>query len=475
MAADHAEDHSLSEDGLIASSVDGRSFSFQGVSRERLETGSLVSIEVPDRLPMMGQIHQLRMGKNGVMSGSGRILGSFSSKGMAAPGPVLGFREAEVAAADRGLVELLHSSSGALLEVGTFTNTDHFDARLIPKKFNRHTFWCGQSGSGKTYALGVVLEEILLRTGLPMVILDPNADFVRLGELTDEATTGAAALLGSRDIRVLRPNVESADPLRARFSTMSTGSQAAVLRLDPLIDRAEYNDFIHIGTLIGGAEPESIIDQLRGANTPGSVALASRIENLRLADWRVWARQNPAASEILADRPDATVLDLGGFDFPEESLVVVLSVLDSLWNARDARQPLLIVIDEAHNLCSSEPGSPLHRAVRERIVQIAAEGRKFGLWLLLSTQRPSKLDPDIISQCDNLALMKMSSPSDLDGLASTFGFVPQTFLEQSPFFRQGEALFAGGFVPAPGLITVRTRMTREGGSDVGVPMRKSPG
>ena len=73
----------------------------------------------------------------------------------------------------------------------------------------------------------------------------------------------------------------------------------------------------------------------------------------------------------------------------------------------------MLVIDEAHNLCSPELDSPLAVAVRERIIQIAAEGRKFGLWLLLSTQRPSKVHPGIISQCDNLALMRMSSPLDL--------------------------------------------------------------
>ena len=47
--------------------------------------------------------------------------------------------------------------------------------------FNRHTFLCGQSGSGKTYSLGVVLEQLLTETDLRLVILDPNSDFVRLG------------------------------------------------------------------------------------------------------------------------------------------------------------------------------------------------------------------------------------------------------------------------------------------------------
>ena len=49
--------------------------------------------------------------------------------------------------------------------------------------FNRHTFLCGQSGSGKTYSLGVILERLLIETDLRMVVLDPNSDFVRLGDV----------------------------------------------------------------------------------------------------------------------------------------------------------------------------------------------------------------------------------------------------------------------------------------------------
>jgi len=151
--------------------------------------------------------------------------------------------------------------------------------------------------------------------------------------------------------------------------------------------------------------------------------------------------------------------------------VAALAVLDRLWAERERRRPVLIVIDEAHNFAGPDAESPLARAVRDRIVQIAAEGRKFGLWLLLSTQRPSKVHPGILSQCDNLALMKMSSPVDLAELASVFGFAPAALLERSPLFRQGEALFAGGFVPAPTIARMRERLTEEGGADVPVPLR----
>ena len=65
--------------------------------------------------------------------------------------------------------------------------------------FGRHTFLCGQSGSGKTYSLGVVLEQLLLETGLQIVVLDPNSDFARLGELRPDADGADAARYAERD------------------------------------------------------------------------------------------------------------------------------------------------------------------------------------------------------------------------------------------------------------------------------------
>jgi DNA helicase HerA-like ATPase len=336
---------------------------------------------------------------------------------------------------------------------------------------NRHTFWCGQSGSGKTYALGVVLEELLLRTSLPLVIIDPNADFVRLGEVREGVDADVATALSSRDIRVLRPAHVGGEALRARFSTMLPQSKAAIMRLDPIADREEFNAFLHLGDSNETLDARTLMTRLRESGDPGMLAIAQRIENLELLQWQIWAGENPAASEIIAERPDATVLDIGGFAHPEESLSVVLSVLDDLWTRREERRPVLLVIDEAHNVCSPELRGTLATAVRERIIQIAAEGRKYGLWLLLSTQRPSKVHPGVISQCDNLGLMKMSSPADLAELGSVFGFIPPELMAQAATFTQGQALLAGGFAPSDGVVRMRERYTHEGGADVRVPVR----
>ncbi len=454
----------------IAVSIDGRLFRFEGSSGAAFVPGGFVTITEPDGRVQIGQVDALEYESGGELAGAGTLLAAITSEGVLDRRATAAFMSAELAPADAGTIGMVHTEAGAALAVGSLQSAVDIPARLVPNRFNRHTFWCGQSGSGKTYALGVVLEQLLVHAALPMVIFDPNADFVRMRELTSAGTPEERSALQERDIRVLRPG-RNADSLYARFTSLSMRAKAAILRLDPVADRVEYNALLRLEDTVGSGDADAIIPRLRASGDESAHALAIRVENLRLVDWEVWAQEHRAVTEVLDERPDATVLDLGGFAYADEQLVVAMSVLDDLWAKREERRPILIVIDEAHNLCSPDNDGPLHRAVRERIIQIAAEGRKFGLWLLLSTQRPSKIHPSIISQCDNLALMKMSSPTDLDELATIFGYAPPALLARAPRFRQGEVLFAGGFVPAPILASMRTRLTVEGGVDVRVPLR----
>src|SRR4029453_556845 len=164
------------------------------------------------------------------------------------------FETGTVEEVDTATIEVLHTTTGALLEVGSNLTDPGGPAKLLPRRFNRHTFWCGQSGSGKTYALGVVLEQLVAHTALPVVIFDPNSDFVRLGELNPDAGGPTAEALAQRDIRVLRARGEDDAALRARFIDMKLPSKAAVLRLDPVADRAEYNSLVRLQDVLAAGE-----------------------------------------------------------------------------------------------------------------------------------------------------------------------------------------------------------------------------
>ncbi len=443
------------------SSPDGRSFQVKAATAAGLRIGDYISYRDDDGRDQLGFVEQIRPGDEFEL-GTGSIL---TSTRQAQPKSV---RHAHGRRCPSARVAEFLAGRPAEAELGRLVADHEVGVGLIASKMNRHTFWCGQSGSGKTYALGVALEQVIMNTGLPVVIFDPNSDFVRLAEVRDDAPEAARTWLAESDIQVLRPG-EGPGSLRVLFRGLSAHAQAAILQLDPIIDRHEYNALLRLSDKLS-EDPGRISELLRSSGSDGT-QLAQRLENLEILRWRTWAIDRTPVTEIIAQRPAATVLDLGGFDRVEEQLTVALAVLDDLWAHREERRPVLLVIDEAHNLCAPEMDSLLGRAVRDRIIQIAAEGRKFGLWLLVSTQRPSKVHPGIVSQCDNLTLMRMNSPADLEELASIFGFVPLGMLEQSARFRQGEALLAGGFVAAPSIVQIGDRITFEGGIDVPVPAK----
>ena len=359
------------------------------------------------------------------------------------------------------------------LVIGSGVDAPDENVTLAASKFNRHTFWCGQSGSGKTYALGVLLEQLLLHTELPLLVLDPNADFVHLNAPRPDADATEGSGISGTEMRILHSGPGEGNRVRARFTDLSVAAKAAVLQLDPVLDAEEFNVLVHVESGVDARtfDGTNYIDSLRASGDPGQAKLATRIENLRVLDWDLWSRGGEAVTDVVDARPRATVMELGGFNDPAEPKVAALAVLERLWAKRAERRPVLIVIDEAHNLCSPDPTTPVERALTEQLIQIAAEGRKFGLWLFLSTQRPGKIHPHVLSQCDNLGLMRINSPRDLEELAGVFGFAPEELIMRSKDFVQGQGLFAGGFVEKATLAQMRNRVTFEGGSDVKVPLR----
>jgi DNA helicase HerA-like ATPase len=160
------------------------------------------------------------------------------------------------------------------------------------------------------------------------------------------------------------------------------------------------------------------------------------------------------------------VFDLGSLARPDERATVALALLGSRWGQRAAREPVLIAIDEAHNILPSTTDDPLLQAITELGIVIAGEGRKFGLHLFVATQRPSKVHPNVVSQCDNLILMRMNGTRDIDDLVSLFSHVPEPMVRQASTFGLGQALFAGPISPVPMLAQVGSRLSAEGGGDL---------
>ncbi|WP_371037250.1 ATP-binding protein [Rhodosalinus sp. FB01] len=469
----------------LACSIDGHWFQFTAGVGAGLDVGGYVRLDVDGDASYLGQIIDIAAGQPGPeiteIRGQGAIRAVTAGNGIIG-GAAAAFGSARLAAAESEIVQAHLDSlraGKAGLQIGTMRRVaGGLPATLQAAGFGRHTLVCGQSGSGKTYSLGAILERLLLETDLRIAVLDPNSDYVGLGRFRKPGQAGAdsaahaaiaeryQAAVSGLGIHGARPGQK---PLRSRFGRLPIAQQALVLNLDPIRDASEYNVFRRIVREIGTTEYTLGDVRQRAASMfdDGSRHLAIRIENLDVEDLVIWAPTGePAMADLVPEDWRALVFDLGSLPSSGERSMMGASIVAHFWSNRHDRRPTLLVIDEAHNVCPQSPADRFQAMASEDLAAIAAEGRKFGLYLLLVTQRPQKLHVNVLSQCENLVLMRMNSASDIDHLATVFSHVPAPLIRQAASFELGQGLAAGRISGDPLLFQTGSRYSVEGGGDI---------
>jgi uncharacterized protein len=158
----------------------------------------------------------------------------------------------------------------------------------------------------------------------------------------------------------------------------------------------------------------------------------------------------------LGNKLPITILDLSGI--PSEIMSSISGTLlkiiyDGLfWGVNTKvggkQQPLLIVLEEAHSYLKAGENSISSRTVQ----MIAKEGRKYGVGLLLVTQRPSELDETVLSQCGTMIALRMNNSKDRGHIKSAVQDELQSMVDLLPSLRTGEAIISGEAVKIPSRI-----------------------
>jgi hypothetical protein len=157
--------------------------------------------------------------------------------------------------------------------------------------------------------------------------------------------------------------------------------------------------------------------------------------------------------EWLGSEKPITILDLSGI--PSDIMTSISGTLlkiiyDALFWGQNLpnggkEQPLLIVLEEAHNYLRAGENSISSRAVQS----IAKEGRKYGVGLALVTQRPSELDETVLSQCGTIIALRMNNSKDRAHIRSAIQDELQTMVDLLPSLRTGEGIISGEGVKIP--------------------------
>jgi DNA helicase HerA-like ATPase len=173
--------------------------------------------------------------------------------------------------------------------------------------------------------------------------------------------------------------------------------------------------------------------------------------------------------EWLGGVKTVTILDLSGI--PSEIMTsisgtVLKIIYDALFWGQNLKnggkkQPLLIVLEEAHNYLKSGDDSISSKAVQS----ISKEGRKYGVGLLLVTQRPSELDETVLSQCGTIIALRMNNSKDRSHIRSAIQDELQTMVDLLPSLRAGEGVISGEAVKIPSRVQFYKLPNAEKGSD----------
>jgi hypothetical protein len=180
------------------------------------------------------------------------------------------------------------------------------------------------------------------------------------------------------------------------------------------------------------------------------------------------------SSWVGRDKP-LTILDVS--ELPSEVAADVIGLLvrvvyDTLFWAGSQpvsgkAQPLLIVVDEAHRFLPEGGESACHRI----LTRVAKEGRKYGVGVMVVTQRPSDVDTTILSQCGTMIALRTTNAGDRSKVASAFPDDLGGLVDLLPSLRTGEGLFVGEAMFVPSRVRVRLTQSTDGGGDPGATSR----
>lgn len=373
------------------------------------------------------------------------------------------------------------------------------------KFFNKHIAIIGSTGSGKSHTVAKIIQsaingksgEFAGLNNSHVVIFDihseyytafPHANYISIDNLILPYW-----LLNSEELQELFIETEANDHnQRSLFKDAVVESKKNHYEGDKIIKERIHFDspyFFDIDEVLTKAKNENTRMISNGTDAKGNpktrqgplhgqlTNFINRME-VKLHDKRLEFLLGDKAKAISFQdtlkqflgygdsKSNVTIIDLSGIPFEVLSISVSLisrilfeygyyykKVLESKEVQYNNDIPLLLVYEEAHKYV---PNSDMvkYRASRDSIERIAKEGRKYGVSLLLASQRPSEISDTIFAQCSNYVAMRLTNPNDQ---ACVKKLLPDTLgdlINKLPSLKAGEGLLIGDAVVLPSVVKI---------------------
>ena len=198
-----------------------------------------------------------------------------------------------------------------------------------------------------------------------------------------------------------------------------------------------------------------------GTNFEFVSPLLARMENRKNDFKKIFKNSTTESYNDLFSENNIVVMQLANVNKDTREIIPSLfskKLYDSQKEEKDdteIKSILNIVIDEAHNLLSKDEENPgLHSNTLKVFEELIKEGRKFGVYLLISSQRPSDISNTITSQLHNYFIHKLVNPNDIEKIRKTVSFMSDITLNMLTMLGQGECIVSGVSLYMPQYVCV---------------------
>jgi DNA helicase HerA-like ATPase len=380
-----------------------------------------------------------------------------------------------------------------------------------------HVAVLAMTGAGKSYTVGRIIERLVAINNATVVVFDPHGEYgkalsggkLRFGDVAGVEDPRDASSLpkiqemikrltaAGAGVRVYTPqdpsfrhkyageNTELAlqfdqfemDDLTEILPGLSEPQQRVLdvaIRYWRQVEK-QPRDINRLRDLLGdGLEELKTWDQLSEAEASALSGRSAAVASMKLRRLLMEAKAFynvalPGPTDVsrlvgrVGDRKGRMIIvDLQGLsDTAKQVITALLSseILRTASSKTDPIRPVFLVYEEGHTFAPA--GQP---AISLRIIKkVAGEGRKFGVGFAIVSQRPSKLDPDVTSQCNTIIAMRLKNPDDQRFILKVSDMFSKADVDELPGLSTGEALVSGRSIIAPLLVKVGTKALVHGG------------
>ncbi len=438
--------------GTIEGDVNTSSFTFRAV--EEVGKFDFVSVKSNENW-ILAQVDQVTKHASGETTATANIIG-YRDKGLTrAPRHVIE-PDSIVYKADQELISDTLGLDEEGLRIGTLETNPEIDIMADGEAFYKHFAVLAQTGAGKSYLTGVLIEE-LLESDYPVIVLDPHGEYSSLAHSNPDSDKSKGY-----PVKEYSPNTDiNHKALPLKFSSVNLDKKQVTTLISESLTNSQMGVlYTALKRLREKGEDYNLLDLQDAVSLEESTAKWNLLNYLEQLDDSGLFAEEAIDLKDLVEPGQASVINLRAVE-PEGAEMTAYLLAERLFELRKLNRipPFIMVIEEAHNFV---PEKGFGQAVSNPILRkIASEGRKFGMGIGVISQRPARIDKNVLSQCNTQFILRVTNPNDLKAISKSFEGVNSAVEEMITSLPPGVAFMLGNDYPV--MTDVRTRRTVHGG------------